>query len=274
MALSERDRNRMPGKPGEKRKKVEIDLTADSDNDAPPQKAQRPNVASSRPVPASSAPRSSYHGGYEYVYGAPTSTLHHGQHSETERKAWRADEQDDVTDLVFSSTQAAAADTELLHHFANLHSKIVGVRFYNGHANPGEQILMKREPGNPYDSNAIRIDNVQNMQIGHIPRQIASKLATFMDNSYLHCEGELAGHIGQFDCPLLIRLFGPDPQTEESSCLPNKTALLHRASASCRLAASPRHCLSTWIGPLKRPSSGIGFQPGLLVSQNAPLLTC
>lgn len=220
MALSERDRNRMPAKPGEKRKKVEIDLTGDSDDDAPQQKAQRPSAASSRPAPASSAPRSSYQGGYEHVYGAPTSTLGQGRHSEAERNAWLADEPDDVADLVFSSTQAAAADTELLHHYGNLHSKIVGVRFYNGNANPGEQILMKREPGNPYDPNAIRIDNVQNTQIGHIPRQMASKLAPFMDNSYLHCEGELAGHIGQFDCPLLIRLFGPDPQTEEGTPCP------------------------------------------------------
>lgn len=40
--------------------------------------------------------------------------------------------------------------------------------------------MIKREPSNPYDSNAIRIDNVQGTQIGHLPRQLAEKLAGFM----------------------------------------------------------------------------------------------
>ena len=54
---------------------------------------------------------------------------------------------------------------------------------------------MRREPGNQYDSNAIRIDNVAGVQIGHIPRGVAGKLAKFMDNSLLHVEGELAGYV-------------------------------------------------------------------------------
>jgi SWI/SNF-related matrix-associated actin-dependent regulator of chromatin subfamily A3 len=58
--------------------------------------------------------------------------------------------------------------------------KIVGVRYYNGYATPGEQVMVKREPSNQYDSNAIRIDNVQGTQIGHIPRQLASKLAPYL----------------------------------------------------------------------------------------------
>lgn len=78
---------------------------------------------------------------------------------------------------------------------------------------------MRREPANPYDRNAIRIDNVTGTQIGHIPRRIAEKLAKFMDNSYLHVEGELAGEIGQFECPLAVRMFGPDPQSEEGVLL-------------------------------------------------------
>jgi len=40
--------------------------------------------------------------------------------------------------------------------------------------------MVKREPGNPYDSNAIRINNIHGTQIGHIPRNIASKLASYM----------------------------------------------------------------------------------------------
>lgn len=61
-----------------------------------------------------------------------------------------------------------------------LNSKIVGIRYYDGFATPGEQVMIKREPGNPYDSNAIRINNVQGTQIGHLPRNLASKLASYL----------------------------------------------------------------------------------------------
>lgn len=61
-----------------------------------------------------------------------------------------------------------------------LNAKIVGVRFYNGYANPGEHVTLKREPTNLYDRNAIRVDNVMGTQIGHIPKTIAAKLAKYM----------------------------------------------------------------------------------------------
>lgn len=61
-----------------------------------------------------------------------------------------------------------------------LDGKVVGVRYYAGYATPGEQIMIRREPGNPYDSNAIRINNVQGTQIGHLPRDLSSKLAGFL----------------------------------------------------------------------------------------------
>lgn len=56
----------------------------------------------------------------------------------------------------------------------------MGVRFYNGIATPGEHVAPKRDPDNQYDRNAIRVDNVMNAQIGHIPRQVAAKLAKYM----------------------------------------------------------------------------------------------
>ncbi len=58
--------------------------------------------------------------------------------------------------------------------------KIVGIRYYDGYATMGEQVMIRREPGNPHDSNAIRINNVQGTQIGHLPRNLAAKLAPFM----------------------------------------------------------------------------------------------
>lgn len=42
---------------------------------------------------------------------------------------------------------------------------------------------------------------------------------TFEDSHYHVHEGELAGEIGQFDCPLTVRMYGPDPETEDGALL-------------------------------------------------------
>jgi hypothetical protein len=61
---------------------------------------------------------------------------------------------------------------------------------------------VRREPTNNYDNNAIRIDNVVREQIGHISRQVAAKLAPFMDSSSLLVEGALTGPKTYYDCPV------------------------------------------------------------------------
>lgn len=62
----------------------------------------------------------------------------------------------------------------------SIHSKIVGVRYYDGYASTGERVIPRREPGNPYDRNAIKVLNVMGTQIGHLPREMAAKLAKYM----------------------------------------------------------------------------------------------
>jgi len=243
MALRQRDANSNMAsrETNAKRKHVAIDLTGDSDDDDRASKARKSSATNSkrhgynqsqtRPgasaylTPASSAPSSSWrrneNGQWEKVHVA---AQHHprNQYSRAERQSWLNDNEegnDDWNELMPSSTQAAAANTDLLHHYGDLPTKIVGCQYYRGNASQGEQILMRREPSNPYDTNAIRIDNVAGTQIGHIPRKVAVKLSKFMDNSYLHVEGELAGEIGTFDCPIQVRMYGPDPQSEEGVLL-------------------------------------------------------
>jgi SWI/SNF-related matrix-associated actin-dependent regulator of chromatin subfamily A3 len=58
--------------------------------------------------------------------------------------------------------------------------------------------------------NAIQVLNVQGKQIGHIPRNHASKLAKYMDGRMLLLEGFITGHKGAFDCPLDIKVYGTD----------------------------------------------------------------
>lgn len=61
-----------------------------------------------------------------------------------------------------------------------LHTKIAGVQYYRGEASPGEKVVLRREPTNKYDRNAIAVANVMGQQMGHIPRTIAGKLAPYV----------------------------------------------------------------------------------------------
>ena len=75
---------------------------------------------------------------------------------------------------------ADSAVLTLLYLLGILDTKIVVVQYYTGYATPGEHVIVRREPSNPYDSNALRVENVQRAQIGHIPRTMASKLAKYI----------------------------------------------------------------------------------------------
>ncbi|EMD62149.1 hypothetical protein COCSADRAFT_192184 [Bipolaris sorokiniana ND90Pr] len=43
--------------------------------------------------------------------------------------------------------------------YGALDDNILGVRYYNGYATEGETVVLRREPQNQYDANAIRVDN-------------------------------------------------------------------------------------------------------------------
>lgn len=94
----------------------------------------------------------------------------------TARDSWgEVDEEDEILDL---SQDADEGNGWIC--VGAIDGKIVGIRYYDGVATMGEQVMIKREPGNPYDSNAIRVNNVQGTQIGHLPRNLAAKLAPYM----------------------------------------------------------------------------------------------
>ncbi|KAK2763465.1 snf2 family helicase [Colletotrichum kahawae] len=114
-------------------------------------------------------------------------------------------DRDNDADLI-DLTQAPDGPAREL--YGNLDTKIVGVRYYNGYASQGEVVVCLREPSNQYDSNAIRVCNVMGIQIGHIPRKVAEKLAPYVDNDDLALEGTLTGEKGVFDCPVRLHLFG------------------------------------------------------------------
>ncbi|KAK2742316.1 hypothetical protein FQN57_005404 [Myotisia sp. PD_48] len=100
-----------------------------------------------------------------------------------------------------------------------IQGKIVGVRYYSGHATYGEAVTVKREPTNRYDHNAVRIDNVMGHQIGHLPRTLVSKLAPYIDSKDLIVEATLAGVIGAYDCPVTLKLFGTNDPVAKNNLM-------------------------------------------------------
>ncbi|KAF2209887.1 hypothetical protein CERZMDRAFT_46189 [Cercospora zeae-maydis SCOH1-5] len=181
---------------------------------------KNPHPATASTSASQYAPNSSR--SHASAFPQPTS-FGNSQHDDAERDAWLADDAAAFNDIVGSS-QDDAIGSEDMHLYGDMDTKIVGCQYYRGYSNRGEHVLLKREPGNPYDSNAIRVDNVAHTQIGHIPRRVAEKMAKYMDNRSLRFEAQLTGHIGTFDCPIVVHLYGPAPTSVEGQRLQSQMA--------------------------------------------------
>ncbi|KAH8702541.1 putative SNF2 family helicase [Talaromyces proteolyticus] len=181
-----------------------IDLSQDDENAHRPTKISR-NAKAPPLTNASSGQR----------FGQDTSFLPLSQ-SDSIRFSQLDDDDAAANDLIQSSQNLDDVDVTEYQLFDDMHTKIVGVRYYRGHATLGEHVVVAREPNNQYDPNAIRVLNVMGQQIGHIPRQIAAKLAKYMDERSLIIEGILTGVIGAYDCPMVLKLYGTgDPVRQE-----------------------------------------------------------
>ena len=73
--------------------------------------------------------------------------------------------------------------------FGYLRANVVGIRYYDGKVNNNEMVSLQREPNNRYDKNALRVDNVFGLQVGHIKREEAAVLASLIDSKYAKAEG-------------------------------------------------------------------------------------
>lgn len=87
---------------------------------------------------------------------------------------------------------------------------IVGVQYYNGIVSRKEQVSLVREPNNPYDRNAIRVENIRGEQVGHIPRRAAEHLSPMLDRGVLnHIAGVVtSGESNKYQIPVTLFLFG------------------------------------------------------------------
>ncbi|CAL1707747.1 unnamed protein product [Somion occarium] len=95
--------------------------------------------------------------------------------------------------------------------YCSLKTSIVGVQYYKGLVGSGEEVRLVREPHNKYDRNAIKVENIGGTQVGHVPRNVAAKLAPLMDQGMVTVEGMMhEGNLQGFSYSLsmTIKIYG------------------------------------------------------------------
>ncbi|KAI0334969.1 hypothetical protein GY45DRAFT_967409 [Cubamyces sp. BRFM 1775] len=96
--------------------------------------------------------------------------------------------------------------------YVMLKTNVVGIQYYKGLVGPGEEVLLVRQPHNQYDRNAIQVKNIGGTQVGHIPRNVAAKLAPLMDAGLITVEGVMhEGNLSGFaySLSMTLKIYGP-----------------------------------------------------------------
>ena len=100
------------------------------------------------------------------------------------------------------------------HHFGTVSCRVVGIRYYVGKCHPGEFVRLVREPSNPYDSNAVRVDNLRGEKVGHIKREQALPLSNIMDlygpHGNIIIDGTIPSAGNSWNMPVNIDFYGTD----------------------------------------------------------------
>ncbi|XP_065700207.1 helicase-like transcription factor isoform X2 [Patagioenas fasciata] len=103
----------------------------------------------------------------------------------------------------------AEDDTDLGILYGTLRGSVVGLRYYTGIVNNNEMVALQREPNNPYDKNAVKVNNVNGDQVGHIKKELAAALAGIMDNKLALVEGVVPyGAKNVFTMPVQMSFWG------------------------------------------------------------------
>ncbi|KFQ32864.1 Helicase-like transcription factor, partial [Merops nubicus] len=151
--------------------------------------------------------------------------------------------------LSVGDTSGAEEDTDSFILYGTLRGSVVGLRYYTGIVNNNEMVALQREPNNPYDKNAVKVNNVNGDQVGHIKKELAAALAGIMDNKLALIEGVVPyGAKNTFTMPLQMSFWGREE---------NKEVVLDQLkSHGFKLAPPPKECGfgSQWISERAGPS--------------------
>lgn len=117
-------------------------------------------------------------------------------------------------------------------YLGDVETRIVGTEYCDSEAPSGESVRLVREPHNEHDLNAIRVENLQARQVGHLPRKIAAWLAPLMDAEKVRADAH-------------VRAQAPSPEDDESVCdgtqaLAVKVFLRKQGKAILQAIDSPR----------------------------------
>jgi len=116
---------------------------------------------------------------------------------------------------------------------------ITGRQHFATRLEPGEAVAFTREPMNAKDPNAVRVSNLQGVQVGYLPRRIVKWLASLHDTRMVELEGEATAsrrvRHGLTPLDLRVRL------------TPRGQGILHRRRNPASVAeAFHEMVLSTW----------------------------
>ncbi|NXW15141.1 HLTF factor, partial [Circaetus pectoralis] len=151
--------------------------------------------------------------------------------------------------LSVGDTSGTEEDTDSAILYGTLRGSVVGLRYYTGIVNNNEMVALQREPNNPYDKNAVKVNNVNGDQVGHIKKELAAALAGIMDNKLALIEGVVPyGAKNAFTMPVQMSFWGREE---------NKEAVLDQLKRhGFKLAPPLKECGfgSKWISGRAGPS--------------------
>ncbi|XP_041125976.1 helicase-like transcription factor [Polyodon spathula] len=166
----------------------------------------------------------------------------------------------DQTETLFQSLNRQSADDLTVgddDHDANtlfgtLRGNVVGLRYYSGVVNKNEMVSLVRQPDNPYDRNAVQVNNVYGDQVGHIKKELALPMAYIIDNKLAKVEGIVPfGTTNAFSMPVQLNFWGKEE---------HKASVVERLSRSgfklCPPSKSTGFETSSWgVGSMSMPKS-------------------
>ena len=109
------------------------------------------------------------------------------------------------------------------HQGECINTRAVGVSFGNrqqliAKLEVGEEIILRREPQNDFDSNAIRLEGKNGEQFGFINKYLAEELAPIFDAHGTHIKGVVSKLVGGFGPGyhrgVCISFTIPEPETK------------------------------------------------------------
>ncbi|EGO00039.1 hypothetical protein SERLA73DRAFT_167889 [Serpula lacrymans var. lacrymans S7.3] len=158
-----------------------------------------------------------------------------------------------------------------------MQASVVGVQYYKGLVGPGEEVRLIREPHNRYDRNAIQVMNIGGTQVGHIPRNIASKLSPLLDRGSVTVEGVMReGNLtrSSYSLSMTLKIYGASDRRDQLEpqliwATPHQRGFPPRGSGAVPGApvSSGRASASASSSSVSRPSTQQASQRGLSAAQ-------